>query len=162
MTAEEINDLYDDSPLEDALWDELKRHSLQAERQWHLKAANTSYFLDFALFCNDGKLNIETDGDRWHNDPARVPEDNQRNNALASDGWQVLRFNTYHLREQMTEYCLPEITKTVNQLGGTEPLTDAPRTYYPTDDGIVQQLSLFDRKSAYLVEPEDDPDASSP
>ena len=35
-TAAEINDLYDDSPLEDSLWAELKRLAIPAERQWRV------------------------------------------------------------------------------------------------------------------------------
>ena len=158
MSAEEINDLHDDSPLEDALWEELKKLKLKAERQWHMRISKSSYFLDFALFCEEGQLNIETDGDSWHITPERAPEDNRRNNDLASGGWQVLRFSTAQIREQMTEYCVPRIVETVNRLGGMESLTDSPRCYYPTDDGIVQQLTLFDRKSAYLTEPEENED----
>jgi very-short-patch-repair endonuclease len=156
QTADEINDLFDDSPLEDALWHELKRLNLLAERQFYLKAAGASYFLDFALFCERGKLNIETDGDLWHADPVRIPQDNRRNNALASEGWQVLRFNTYQIQEEMTDYCVPRIAETVNQLGGLEAWTDAPHQYYPTQDGIVQQMTLFDRKASYNLEPEEE------
>jgi very-short-patch-repair endonuclease len=154
QTAEEINDLFDDSPLEDALWHELKRLRLLAERQYHLKADGKSYFLDFALFCNKGKLNIETDGDRWHADPARIPEDNRRNNALASDGWKVLRFNTHQIREEMADYCVPQIAETVNQLGGLEPHTEAPHTYIKSDEGIAQQMTLFDGNAANTTESE--------
>ena len=125
-TAAEINDLYDDSPLEDALWTELKRLNLLAERQYDISASGSRYFLDFALFCAAGKIDIETDGDRWHNDPARVPEDNRRNNALATAGWKVLRFNTQQIREEIAEYCVPRIAETVNQLGGLEGQEDAP------------------------------------
>ena len=152
-TAEEINDLYDDSPLEDALWTELKRLSLLAERQYDVSASGSRYFLDFALFCAAGKLDIETDGDRWHADPARIPEDNRRNNALATQGWQVLRFNTHQIREEMAEYCVPRIAETVNQLGGLEGQEAAPRRYYATEDGMVQQLSLFDGTTAYKTNP---------
>ncbi len=153
QTAVEINDLFDDSPLEDALWQELKRLNLLAERQYHLKANGASYFLDFALFCEKGRIDIETDGDRWHTDPARIPEDNRRNNALASEGWQVLRFNTHQIKEEMAGYCIPQIAETVNQLGGLEPDQDAPRQYLKSDEGIVQQMSLFDGRTVYQAAP---------
>lgn len=38
------------------------------------------------------RLVVEVDGARWHPDPAR---DQQRDNALATLGWRVLRF-TWH------------------------------------------------------------------
>ena len=56
VTAVEINDLYDDSPLEDRLWAELKRHKIPAERQEFITVENENYFLDFAIYC--AKSNI--------------------------------------------------------------------------------------------------------
>lgn len=144
MTATEINDLYDDSPLEDALWTELKKLNLRAKRQYFLTHRGQWYSLDFAMFCENGKLDIETDGDAWHNLPERVLEDNRRNNALAAQGYQVLRFSTSQVREELATYCVPKIVETVNRLGGILDPTGAPRTYTATDDGIVQQMNLFE------------------
>ena len=84
-----------------------------------------------------------------------VANDNRRNNGLAEDAWKVIRFNTQQIREEMAEYCIPTIAKTVNNLGGLENTDDAPIVYYPTADGIVQQFSLFDRKSPYVIEEEE-------
>jgi len=64
--AVEINDLYDESPLEDRMWAQLKRMQIPAECQWHVKPAQSHYFLDFAVFCQAGKIDIETDGDTYH------------------------------------------------------------------------------------------------
>jgi len=155
QTAEEINDLFDDSPLEEALWYQLKQLKLLAERQYFTTLRGTNYFLDFAIFCTNGKLNIETDGDRWHADPARIPEDNRRDNALVSDDWRVMRFNTMQIREQMENYCVPHIAKTVSELGGLDQSIEAPRQYIPTSEGVVQQLMLFDRKTAYETDKEE-------
>ncbi|MBX7133285.1 MAG: endonuclease domain-containing protein [Fimbriimonadaceae bacterium] len=141
-TAIEINDLFDESPLEDAIWGELKKLKLRAERQYHIQIDSKWYALDFAIFCREGKIDVETDGDTWHADVDRIPEDNERNNALAAKGWKVLRFNGMQVREQMREYCVPQIVKTVNQLGGLAEA--ANRTYSLTASGIEQQLHLFD------------------
>jgi very-short-patch-repair endonuclease len=65
-----------------------------------------------------GRLNIETDGDRWHSIPKRISEDNRRDNALVTEGWRVLRFNTMQVREQMEDYCLRTVMDTVQRLGG--------------------------------------------
>jgi very-short-patch-repair endonuclease len=146
LTAGEINDLFDDSPLEDTLWKELKKQSLFAERQYYLQRGARWYALDFALFCNKGNLNVEADGDLWHNLPGRVPEDNVRNNDLAALGYQVLRFNGMHIREKLTDYCVPQITDTVNRLGGLKDPQEPSRAYTQTTDGIVSQLGLFPGK----------------
>jgi very-short-patch-repair endonuclease len=143
-TAEEINDLFDDSPLEDALWSEMKRLEMRAERQYYLKHDGDWFALDFALFCQKGNLDVETDGDRWHSALERIPEDNRRNNALAALGYQVLRFNTAQVREEMVEYCVPQLVETVNRLGGVVTPREAGRSYYKTEDGVVWQLRMFD------------------
>lgn len=151
-TAVEVNDLFDESPLEDAIWTEMKRLELPAERQFFVEHDGDRYALDFAVFCEDGKLDIEADGDTWHADKARIADDNLRNNALAAQGWKVLRFNGMQVREQMAEYCVPQIVETVNRLGGVSEANGPPRTYIQTKSGIEQQLRLFDERAPYRAE----------
>jgi very-short-patch-repair endonuclease len=141
--ATEINDLYDESPLEDRLWAELKRKRLNAERQDFVTANSQDYALDFAFYCASGKLDVETDGDSWHSDPKRIAHDNRRDNDLETSGWKLLRFNTYQLNEQMNDYCLPTIAKNINNLGGVDEGRMIPRdvNLSPSD---LDQLSLFD------------------
>lgn len=131
ITAIEINDLYDDSPLEDQLWNEMKELQINAERQERIKVKEKIYFLDFAIYCAKGKINIETDGDRWHSQQARIPEDNRRDNDLETLGWRTLRFNTKHVQEAMGEYCIPTIVENINQLGG---LGQEGKRFYPQLD----------------------------
>lgn len=118
INAIEINDLYDESSLEDRLWAALKRFRIEAERQEHVTVKDRNYFLDFAIYCGLGKVDIETDGDEWHATPERAELDNLRDNDLESIGWQRLRFTTHQIQEEMTEYCIPKIVKTINNLDG--------------------------------------------
>lgn len=145
ISAAEINDLWDESPLEDRLWAEFKRLGIQAERQAVETVADRTYFLDFAIYCARGKLNIETDGDTWHANPTKAAEDNLRDNDLESVGWQQLRFTTRQIQEQMADYCLPKIRDTINYLGGIE--EDGrllPRRLDLDAPGNAYQLGLFD------------------
>jgi very-short-patch-repair endonuclease len=141
--AAEINDLYDDSPLEDMLWSQLKLLEVAAERQEFITANGSDYALDFAIYCDGGKLDVETDGDSWHADPARIPQDNRRDNDLETAGWKLLRFNGQQLHEEMTKYCLPAITKNVQKLGGVAEGRLIARDI-PHGPGGESQLSLFD------------------
>jgi len=141
--AVEINDLYDESPLEDRLWAELKRLRIQAERQEFIAVKGRNYFLDFAVYCTDGKLNVETDGDTWHADPARIPKDNLRDNDLETTAWNLLRFNSLQIHEQMHEYCLPTIVENINRLGGVDEGRMVARPAN-LDPATPTQLSLFD------------------
>ena len=141
--AVEINDLYDESPLEDRMWAAMKQWQIPAERQEFVQVADRSYALDFAIYCAGGKIDVETDGDTYHTDPERVPEDNVRHNDLATAGWTTLRFNTPQINEQTEDYCLPRIVENINKLGGAEEGQLAGRRF-DLDSGGLQQLLLDD------------------
>ena len=141
--ADEINDLYDESPLEDMLWSELKRLDLQAERQEFITANGNDYALDFAFYCEKGKLDVETDGDTWHSDPERIPLDNRRDNDLETGGWKLLRFSSLQLREEMGAYCVPAIVDNLKKLGGLDDARLVPRDLR-SDPTAPSQMSLFD------------------
>jgi len=145
--AVEINDLYDESPLEDELWAVLKRYDIPAERQEFVQVKDRSYALDFAIYCASGKIDVETDGDTWHADRERIPQDNLRDNDLETTGWRVLRFNTSHIREEMEEYCLRTVVENINRLGGVEEGRLVPRRIDLDAPGGVQQLGLFDDRA---------------
>lgn len=118
INATEINDLFDNSPLEDHLWTMLKQYSIPAERQEYISVKKKFYALDFSIYCSKGDLNIETDGDNWHANHKQAFKDNIRDNALVSRGWSVLRFTTRQIKEQSEKYCIPVITDTIGTLGG--------------------------------------------
>jgi len=144
FNAVEINDLYDESPLEDKLWSELKHLRIQAERQELVEIDDRYYILDFAVYCAKGNIDIETDGDTYHANSEKSAKDNIRNNNLEAAGWKVLRFTTFQIQEQMTEYCIRNITNTINRLGGVEEGGIIPRKIDLDAPGGIRQLGLFD------------------
>lgn len=147
--AQEINDLFDDSPLEDLLWEELKNRQILAERQWEEIIRKRLYRLDFALFCRDGKIDIEADGDTFHNTAERVKADKERSNELSAAHWHLLRFTGEQIRERMASYCMTRMTELINRLGGLEEPTVAPRVFYESSAGSAQQLALLDEEAPY-------------
>ncbi len=129
--AEELNDLFHDSPLEDDLWLQLKKVQIEAERQYYVQEGGRRYCLDFALLCREGKIDVECDGDQWHHNRKIAPIDNKRDNFLHRKGWHVLRYSTVQLQKMQTS--LNEIKETIYQCGGIVPtgkptpmLTDGP------------------------------------
>jgi very-short-patch-repair endonuclease len=145
IDAAEINDLYDESSLEDRLWAEFKRLNIQTERQEVVTVGDHAYFLDFAIYCAHGPLDVETDGDEWHANPEKAALDNLRDNDLESIGWQQLRFTTRQIQEQMADYCIPTIAGTINNLGGVEEESKLlPRRINRDARGGTYQLGLFD------------------
>ncbi len=144
IQAIEINDLFDESPLENRLWAEFQRLRILAERQELVQVKKNHYLLDFAIYCASGKLDVETDGDSWHATPQRAAQDNLRDNDLKTVGWRVLRFNTQQIREDMEDYTLPTITDNINNLGGIEEGKIVPRKIDPEAPDDTYQMSLPD------------------
>jgi very-short-patch-repair endonuclease len=156
IRADELNDLFDESPLEDLLWDELKSRNILAERQWPVFKNDLNYRLDFAFFCNKGNLDVETDGDTWHLKKERVANDNRRNNDVETQGWHVLRFNTKQIQEQRAEYCLPRIQEAITRYGGLIGDGLVPRKFIEKEGESIQQLTLFEEQAGNSSNSEDD------
>ncbi|MBW6516466.1 MAG: endonuclease domain-containing protein [Candidatus Cloacimonetes bacterium] len=119
FSAEEINDLYDTSPLEDVMYSGLKMRKIRPERQIYVYIDNSIYCLDFGIFCNKGDIDVECDGETFHNMPESLTKDRKRNNKLTSHGWSVLRFGTRDIRNEI-DTCLETVTRTIDYLGGTK------------------------------------------
>ena len=118
--ADQINDLFHGSPLEDRLWKALKYINILAERQWKVVIENHNYYLDFAIFCKQGKLAIETDGYTTHFDSKnQIDYDTWRQNEIDLDGWRFLHYTTKQVKDDWVPY-LAQIQKAIDQLGGIE------------------------------------------
>lgn len=144
MNAIEINDLSDESPLEDRLWAEFKRLKINAERQEFVQVNERLYALDFAIYCALGNIDVETDGDAWHANSEQSQLDNIRDNDLKTVGWRTFHFTTRQIQEEMAEYCVPKIVENINRLGGLEEGRIVPRKINPDAPEGWQQMTLFD------------------
>ena len=141
--ATEINDVFADSPLEDLLWAELKKHNLPAERQFYLQTNTENWICDFAIFCRTGNINVECDGDAYHMKPEQVIHDKHRNNQISAVAdWAPLRFTTKHLISEMPQ-TIQTIKRKIDKLGGIQVVNEDEVTYryVSKQDG---QLNLFD------------------
>ncbi|MCX6340715.1 MAG: DUF559 domain-containing protein [Candidatus Aureabacteria bacterium] len=117
MGAREINDLWETSPLEDKIYDALKRKKIRPERQMFVCTRGKTYCLDFCIYCNNGNIDVECDGERYHTLPDALARDRQRNNEPTAHGWSVLRFSGKQIRERIPE-CLYLIEKTIKNKHG--------------------------------------------
>ena len=136
----EINHLFNDSPLENLLYQRLLDARIFAERQYEHQQRGRRYRLDFAVFCKHKNLNIECDGMTYHYATTEQKlADNERNNHLTSDKWSVLRYPTRQLTNEM-DSVMGEIKRTVDEYGGVQDPNDGKHYYYVSDN---DQLSLF-------------------
>lgn len=117
FNAEEINDLYDTSPLEEKMYQEMKKHKIETERQVYVKVSGENYCLDFGIFCKKGNIDLECDGERYHILPEASTKDRKRNNELTSSGWRVLRFSGKEINSSISD-CFRVIKKTISNLDG--------------------------------------------
>jgi very-short-patch-repair endonuclease len=118
--AKQINDLFNGSPLEDKLYTVMKKIRILAERQWRIVVQNRNYYLDFAIFCNNGKLAIETDGYSFHYDSKnQIDYDTWRQNEIELDDWRFLHYTTKQIKDDLSPY-LTQIEQKIEQLGGLE------------------------------------------
>ncbi len=123
--AEELNELFAGTPIEELLYRRLRELGLFPEREWPVTLLDPDrrsrrprhYFLDLALFCQQRNLDVECDGDSWHARRDRIPADNERHNLLEANRWHVMHFNTVQLRDK-TEDTLALIREAVNRYGG--------------------------------------------
>lgn len=135
----EINYLFNDSPLEDLLYQKMLEHKIVAERQFYVHKKGQRWILDFAIHCKEKDINVECDGFKYHYATMEQKEyDNIRNNDLNSEGWHVLRYNEKQLSYQI-DATIKEIKKTIKKCGDLK---------YPIDGGIDftgvdPQLRLF-------------------
>ncbi|MFO7676658.1 MAG: DUF559 domain-containing protein [bacterium] len=123
LVAEELNDLYRTTPIEDRLYYRLRDTGLTPERLFFLREGGRGRELDLALFCREGGLNVECDGEQYHAGPDKAEADRARDNALAADGWRILRFSGREITRKPAE-CVRTVRRAVRRLGGE---TEVPR-----------------------------------
>lgn len=116
FAATEINDLFQGNHLEEKLYSALKAAQIPVEREFHVEVEKRHCFLDFAVFCKSGKINIECDGG-YHDHLPIVDADRGRNNLLQSAGWSVLRFSASDVYHHMDKN-LALVAETITQYGG--------------------------------------------
>lgn len=117
--------------------------SIEYEREWREYVDRQKfYYLDFAVWCKKGVIDIECDGDAFHMDNDRVHYDKTRNNELESYGWSVLRFTTKHFNED-TAHIEKTIYKTIKELGGAIRVSKPNEPYLPKKTNN-NQLGLFE------------------
>jgi len=137
--AHEINEVFYESPLEEAFWKVLRDEKIEAERQYLVDADKRKFCLDFALFCQARNIDVECDGDQFHLEAKDVKRDKQRNNILESFGWSVLRFTAEEIQKNLGD-AIKQIKKTINQLGGLQDVVDRKVFRYLDDDSPQLRL----------------------
>jgi hypothetical protein len=133
--AQEINELFAGTPIEERLFAALKREGLWPEREYYVELrrsevpeARIPHFLDLALFCRQRNLDVECDGDTWHIGKESARRDRHRDNLLEADGWHILRFNTDEIQRDLPA-TVTRVREAINRYGGIEDETGVMRRF---------------------------------
>jgi hypothetical protein len=88
-------------------------------------------------------LGIEADGHAWHTGRDKAERDNDRENDIKPLGWQILRFSSTKIEQELESHCLKKINQMIVRLGGLDDGRFVSRQLN-TDPSVPEQLSLFD------------------
>jgi very-short-patch-repair endonuclease len=94
---------------EPLLAETMRKQGLEFTQQYD----TLGFYLDFAFLLEDGrKINVEVDGETYHRDSSGNlrEEDVRRDLVLRANGWQVIRFWVYQLRDDL-DSCILRIRK---------------------------------------------------
>lgn len=117
LSAEEINDLWLGSQVEEQLWQSFKEHGILAERQVSLREKDETYRVDFALYCQNGRLAILCQYDDF-GDLHLVRESPAiADYELAAAGWTALRLKP-EPSPDWSQKALAEVWQIIKELGG--------------------------------------------
>ncbi|MDP3917154.1 MAG: AAA domain-containing protein, partial [Nanoarchaeota archaeon] len=93
-------DINFDSPIEEKLFKKLTKERIKILPQYETKIRGKKpYRLDFALFINENKYDIEVDGDKAHSQ--KIESDILRDIHLRIEGWKVRRFQASEIYDNI-------------------------------------------------------------
>ncbi|MBU2637774.1 MAG: AAA family ATPase [Nanoarchaeota archaeon] len=89
-----------ESKIEHRLYKRLEKDKIKFHYQYETKVkGNKLYRLDFALFVNKNKYDIEIDGDKAHSQ--KIESDSLRNTHLKLEGWKIRRFRAVDIQNNL-------------------------------------------------------------
>jgi len=116
--SREISELFDIKPIEVIMEKLLKRSKIKAISEYLLmEHRHCRYRLDFALFCGNGKIDVECDNEKWHSLPSQKIKDRKRDLYLREHGWTILRFEGKKIMNN-PNYCIKVLKKAIRKLDG--------------------------------------------
>jgi len=97
---------YEMTPIERKMYFALKRAGYDPYPQYSV----CGYRLDFAVFENGIKLDIECDGKEYHSEPWQKAHDRKRTRILNRNGWKVIRFTGSQIYSDVNK-CVTRVDK---------------------------------------------------
>ena len=117
LNAKEINDLWFGNRIKEQLWESFKAQGIPAERQVSLREEDETYQVDFALYCQNGRLAILCEGGDFGDLPLVKENSAIIDYELTAAGWTALRLELDQTSNWPQE-ALTHIRQAIEKLGG--------------------------------------------
>jgi very-short-patch-repair endonuclease len=112
-----MSSLFGVRPLERIFRKILKRYEIPFIAEYPIKSRNhTRYRLDVAIFCKNGKIDIECDQQKYHSGRKQT-YDSKRDAYLKRRGWSILRFSDADILSEPMK-TVSQVNQMTNSLGG--------------------------------------------
>ncbi len=144
IKANDLNEVFCGSYIEEKVWNALKSERIDAEREFEIyyQAGDRDKFfrLDFALFCKNRNIDLECNGDKYHHENKEdVKKDKRRDRILTQKGWAAYRFTRDEINMKLGE-SINELKKTIDYYGGLQDKYNTNRYKFISN---AKQLPLF-------------------
>lgn len=118
--SKDMLELYSIAPTEQIIQHLMLDEGISFCAQYYiLLSSKKRYRLDFAIFCNKGKIAIECDNQKAHKLKEQKIFDREKDLILKSRNWDVLRLTEQKIVFK-PEYCQRVINSAISKLGGLE------------------------------------------
>ena len=118
LSAKDILQLYGVVPAEKIVSQVLEGLGVKAVTEHTISEKGQRYRLDFAVFCQQGRIAIECDNLKAHSTKTQILKDRKKDKFLKSIGWQVIRLKEKDIIERLN-FCTDQISRLVKTLGGS-------------------------------------------
>jgi len=118
LKAKDILQLYNVAPTEQIIENGLSEAGIKAIAQHHFSNGKKRFCLDFAIFCQQGKIALECDNKKAHSGRQQQEKDKIKNAFLRHYDWTVIRFSEQDIIFNLPT-CITRVKKTIHKLGGT-------------------------------------------
>jgi len=117
LSAKEINDLWIGSRTQEHLWEILKAQDIPAERQVSIREEDETYQVDFALYCQNGRLAMLCESGNFGDLPLVKETSAITDYELTAAAWTVLRLGPAQSPSGLQE-APTKIRQAIERLGG--------------------------------------------
>lgn len=147
LNAEEFNDIFDTSLLEEKVWKAFLKRQIYVERQFRVDMnhyGSRSFHLDFAVFCKGKNIGVEcvAPAQEGRFTDQEVAQIRDTKDALENLGWSMLYLTPNQIDQKLDEI-FASLQAKIEENGGLKAAEYGFRYIQQPDEGNQLDLELF-------------------